>query len=182
MVAHRLDQQHRQHETQTKSNDNTKFRAAQEAWSPSALTSGRFDGLTFEASTIPYADVFGGEVLHRTISLRRYLAHYGHVQEPSHNHVRTNKETKEAMKEEMPQKMPPPLIFSKIPSYSPLFVRAGIPPRDFVSTFIAELMRAISAKVFTSLEGCAKRTYTSLSTLELFIVVTSLFYPILSSK
>ena len=41
----------------------------------------------------------------------------------------------------MPQKMPPPLIFSKIPSYSPLFVRAGIPPRDFVPTPLAKLLR-----------------------------------------
>ena len=43
---------------------------------------------------------------------------------------------------------PPPLIFSKIPAYSPLFVRAGIPPRDFVPSAVAQLLDMASGSYY----------------------------------
>jgi hypothetical protein len=99
-------------------------------------------------------------VLHRTISLKRYLAHYGRThsnasRSDGEDHGGADEEAAMATSSssndasnEAPPPPPPPVIFSKIPAYSPLFVRSGIPPRDFVPSTVTQLLSMASGRYY----------------------------------
>ena len=117
----------------------TSFSRARVAWSPSSLASERFADLSFEASTIPYADVFGGEVVHKNIPLYRYLQYYGKTSCDACNNADEKMTTKNHTIGTTT--LVPPMIFSKISAYSPLFSRAGIPTSDFIPETLSKLLR-----------------------------------------